>query len=291
MKKRISNKIAEAYGVLSNQKKKAHYDLITRGRYDSVNINNQTKDSKTYYKATETYTRTYGSNQSSSRSSYSSEYTGNYYENLKRDHYQYHQAKEEKNMLAEVFLKAAAAIAVLCLLKGLTSNGGGDKHKNTAKPESYHPFATTTKLNDEKYPYKAMTRPGGPSHTTDTQKEELKLVLANPKQYLGERKVINPTRPYTNQIPVMVPAEAQAFKSNNSFKNSKNTKKKKSTSKSGKKGTKLRKKDLSEGEVPYFVPIVGPVILRSSGHKIKIVGSITNMRHERQPAGYKVIKQ
>lgn len=54
-----------------------------------------------------------------------------------------------------------------------------------------------------------------------------------------------------------------------------------------KKGPKFKKK--TEPEIPFYVPVVGPIGDPSEHHRIVIIGSITNMRHERQTPHFRVV--
>eukprot|EP00344_Euplotes_crassus_P005026 CAMPEP_0196997250 /NCGR_PEP_ID=MMETSP1380-20130617/2918_1 /TAXON_ID=5936 /ORGANISM="Euplotes crassus, Strain CT5" /LENGTH=272 /DNA_ID=CAMNT_0042413433 /DNA_START=114 /DNA_END=933 /DNA_ORIENTATION=- len=178
-------KVTEAYEVLGNNKKKAKYDYLIQGRYDSIN-GRQGGQQTSYYKTTQTYTKTYGKTTASENvgsENSGSAYGGNYYEDLKkREHYRQQNLASDKNLLGEAFVKIGGALIAFGVLKSVLSFGGRDsKQSSPLVQHGMAPFATTSQNNDEKFPYDAFTRPGGKNHTISRPKTEIRVIKSYPK--------------------------------------------------------------------------------------------------------------
>lgn len=79
-------------------------------------------------------------------------------------------------------------VAVLSLVKGVSGIGRDNTPPQTAAPKGFAPFATTSKLNDEKHPYNAFATPGGELNSPIRPKTEVKMVKAAYTQYYGEKR-------------------------------------------------------------------------------------------------------
>ena len=84
----------------------------------------------------------------------------------------------------------------------------------------------------------------------------------------------------------------KAFKTIIADKDTKDDVNKKKKRKVSKNGTKFKKRSKlsSDENIPIYVPRVGPVRRGARDNRIIIVGSISNMNHERQVPTFKVIE-